>query len=79
MFRNFGLALLLASMVLVAGVATAADCDVNQDGVVDAADVEAVKAVAMTQEGDSDYDPRADLDGDGQVNTSDFAIILACV
>ena len=79
MCRNLGLVLLLASVVLVAGVATAADCDVNQDGIVDAADAEAVKAAAMTQEGDSDYDPRADLDGDGHVTSSDFAIILRCI
>ena len=79
MFRTLGLVLLVVSVISISGVAAAADCDVNQDGSVDVADAEAVKASAMTQEGDSDFDPRADLNQDGIVSTSDFAIILGCI
>ena len=51
--------------------------DHNQDGLIDAADVEIVMGMAgrltgrPSQEGDEDFNPAADLDGDGAISLSD--------
>jgi hypothetical protein len=66
--------LLTASMMLASSAMAADDCygDVNGDGVIDAADDDALKAIFGAQNGDADYLPGADLDGDGIIGGSDF-------
>ena len=50
--------------------------DVNQDGVVDCADVAIVKASFGKRKTQTGYDPRADLNNDGLVDINDLALVL---
>ncbi len=46
--------------------------DVNRDGQVDALDLAAVAAALSTKQGDPNYTPGADLNGDGIVDIFDL-------
>lgn len=61
----------LALIVSRSGVAG----DVTGDGIVDCADVRAVKLVYGTRVGTVGFDPRADLNRDGVVNVRDLAVV----
>ena len=77
----------MTRLLLVCGVAFAwasaasANCeaDYNGDGAVDQTDVQIFQSVLGTQDGDSDYFPAADHDGDGRVSALDYAYVLACL
>ena len=71
-------ALFAAVGMLFAAPAIANECDVTGDGVLSQADADVIEAAIGTQEGDSDFVPSADLDGDGQVLASDFAVFIDC-
>lgn len=51
--------------------------DIDNDGDVDSDDLEAFEASFYSSEGDPDYNPDADLNGDGIVNTLDYALFLS--
>lgn len=54
------------------------ECDVTGDGVLNDDDAAVIQAAIGTQEGDLDFVPSADLDGDGQVLVSDFTVFIEC-
>ena len=49
--------------------------DVNQDGVVNCADIAIVKAAFGTRRGQSGFDARADVNNDGVVNILDLSYV----
>ncbi len=49
--------------------------DVNSDGLVDCADLAVVKAAMGTVVGQPNFDPRADVTGDGRVTIKDLAFV----
>ena len=64
----------------VGGVTTAtktqiAKADLNEDGVIDCADLAIVKASFGKKFGQIGFDPRADINGDGVVNIFDLSIV----
>lgn len=81
MLKVWGSGLVAAGLVLFAGVSfaqDACDTDFNGDGVTDAADVEIFQSALGSSAGDDTYVAQADLDGDGEVNTIDYGIMLSC-
>ena len=48
--------------------------DVNWDGVIDRADLDQIEKAFGSKEGDVNWDPECDLNGDGVVNIMDVAV-----
>jgi hypothetical protein len=63
-------------LLLAAPMAFAADCDVNGDGVVDAADQEDLRSALNSGEGSSAFIAAADFDDDGMISLIDLAAFL---
>lgn len=81
MIKFLGSTLLMAGVVLIAGLASAQECantDFNGDGATDAADLEIFRSALGSAEGDDRYFAAADLDGDGGITPADYSLILAC-
>ena len=79
--RICGTGLVAAGLVLFAGASFAqnsCDTDFNGDGVTDVMDVQVLQAALGSSEGDANFNAQADLDGDGEVNTIDYGIMLSC-
>ena len=72
------LAAVLGISLLALPAMAGSECDVTGDGVSNDADAEVIQAAIGTQEGDLDFVPSADLDGDGQVLVSDFTVFIEC-
>jgi len=73
--------LVAIGVTLLAGTAFAqgsCETDYNGDGITNEADVEIFRSALGTQDGDEGFFSAADLDGDGAVTASDYAIFLAC-
>lgn len=78
--RVFGEFLIVLSIVLISVAATAAeppDCDYNGDQIVDQADLDMINAAFNSQEGDVEYSPAFDHDGDGYITGSDIAVTVS--
>ena len=54
-------------------------CDVNADGAVDAMDVRSVYTARNSAPGGGRWNPRADLDLSGHVDTVDVEVVAACI
>jgi len=69
---------LLASLGLLlgAGSAFAAEGDFNGDGAVDAADQQILLDAVGSAEGDANYLPAGDADGDGVITLQDVGYFL---
>ena len=81
MLKTWERGLVVVGVMLLAGTAFAqgaCETDYNGDGVTDLADVEIFRNALGTQDGDEGFFTAADLDGDGAVTSSDYAIFLAC-
>ncbi len=81
MFKVWGCGLVTAGLVFFASASfaqNACDTDFNGDGTTDAADVAVFQSALGSSEGDDNYLAQADLDGDGEVNTIDYGIMLSC-
>ena len=48
--------------------------DVNRDGYIDMYDLDKIKALYGKREGDPDFDPDCDLNGDGKIDICDVVI-----
>lgn len=59
------------------GYGNACDADIDDDGIVNSADLALIKAAFFTQTGKPGYDQDTDLDGDGRINFGDLAIMKA--
>jgi hypothetical protein len=71
-------ALLVSGFVLCATTAVAydADFDYNGDGVVDQLDIDMLAEHFMSAEGDEDYDPIFDHDGNGLIAGADWVATI---
>ena len=49
--------------------------DVNNDGVINQKDIDLVKAAINTSNGDANFNPAADVNGDGHITITDVAIV----
>lgn len=49
--------------------------DVNRDGVVNSADVAALRSAYGKSQGDAGFDPAADVNADGVINSGDLAVV----
>lgn len=79
MIRSTLFSTFAALAFLMAPVASAGDlatCDFDGDGSITEADVEVIKSIYGAKEGDEDFNPDADLDGDGLVFASDLAAFI---
>jgi len=82
MIRTLGTVLCAAGLLLAAGSAQAqeaCDTDYNGDGMTNSADVEVFQAALGSQAGEEGYLAQADHDGDGQVTTLDYGVLLDCI
>jgi hypothetical protein len=59
------------------GIGNACDPDINNDGIVDGADGDAIEAADGAEPGDEQYNPDADLNGDEIINDADDNIVAA--
>ncbi len=83
MFKVWGSFLVAASALVFASASYAQDAcpastDINGDGAVDGADVQALPDAYGTQSGDADFVASADLNGDGHVTTHDYQVLMDC-
>jgi hypothetical protein len=81
MLKIWGSGLVAASLVFFASASfaqNACETDFNGDGTTDAADVEVMQSALGSAVGDDNYVAQADLDGDGEVSTVDYGIMLSC-
>ena len=82
MLKVWGSGLVAAGLIVSLASASFAqnscDTDFNGDGATDAADVAVLQAAMGSAAGDDNYVAQADLDGDGEVNTIDYGIMLSC-
>ena len=67
----------LAILLTVPGALAADLGDLNNDGGVDTADAELAADALGAVEGDEDFLPEADMDGDGVISLADVNAILA--
>ena len=74
-------ALLVSGFVLCATTAFAYDAafDYNADGVVDQLDIDLLADRFNSVEGDDDYDPMFDHDGDGRISGTDWIATMRAV
>lgn len=84
MTRTLG-TVLCATALLVLAVGSvqaegegACDTDYNGDGVTNSADLKVFQAALGSQAVDESYLDQADHDGDGQITTLDYGILLDC-
>lgn len=61
------------------GLGNACDLDYNGDGLVDAADAELLKAAIGAGEEDAAFDFALDVDGDGVIGGSDWALFVTAL
>jgi hypothetical protein len=62
--------------VFFTGLRTTPLGDINSDGKVDCTDVGIVKAAFGARNGQTTFDPRADVNGDGVINIQDLSYVL---
>ena len=68
--------LLALGLIFAAPAALAIEGDYNGDGVVDQTDQDMLTDAMMTTEGDPDFLPEADHDGDGVISLRDVGRFL---
>ncbi|MBW2230542.1 MAG: hypothetical protein JRH17_09155 [Deltaproteobacteria bacterium] len=73
MTRATALIAALCLTLLGAGGALAAEGDLNSDGVVDQSDLQILQDSMGSGQGDENFVPGADLDGDGLISVVDLA------